>query len=217
MWWFSDGQFADPDDCQCFYECSNLVPFRICCSYSELSPLDTCPVPRVCRRHALQRQPARVRLPRARGLRQQATARAEDNNYKEAYNYNNYNYNYNYNNLGGHLLDVRVGWGVSSGRGEHSGQHDHGGCRQLSGTTSSSSSSSLSSSWQEYCRSLEGCHYFTWYQPMLHCYLLAQCAATEACECCIRWQYFRLDIFLKIFYSGPEFPDVDVATCQLGC
>ena len=41
-------------------------------------------MPRVCRRHALQRQPARVRLPRARGLRQQATARAEDNNNKES-------------------------------------------------------------------------------------------------------------------------------------
>ena len=64
-------------------------------------------MPRVCRRHALQRQPARVRLPRARGLRQQATARAKDNNYKEAYNYNNYNNNNN--DLGGHLLDVRDG------------------------------------------------------------------------------------------------------------
>ena len=110
---FSDGMFADPEDCQCYYECANMIPFRMCCAYSELSPLDTCHVPRVRRRHALQRQPARVRLPRPRRLRQQAASRAEDHNNKETHNYNyNYNYNYynyNYNNLGGHLLDVRDG------------------------------------------------------------------------------------------------------------
>ena len=30
-----NGVFADPDDCQCYYECANLIPSRMCCAAGE--------------------------------------------------------------------------------------------------------------------------------------------------------------------------------------
>ena len=40
---------------------------------------------------------------------------------------------------------------------------------------------------QEYCRESPECAWFTWYGPVLRCYLLASCSPVEQCECCVRW------------------------------
>ena len=39
---------------------------------------------------------------------------------------------------------------------------------------------------QEYCSQSPECEWFTWYKPLLRCYLLASCDPAEECECCIR-------------------------------
>ena len=39
---------------------------------------------------------------------------------------------------------------------------------------------------QEYCSQSPECEWFTWYKPMLRCYLLASCDPPEECECCVR-------------------------------
>merc|ERR1711936_962001 len=157
----SDGVFADPDNCQCYWDCANLDPFHMCCGQDTLfsARLLVCDFAFAvdCGDRPL---PGSTRPPTPTTTKPTTTTQTTTT-----------------------TTSTTPTTTTTTTPGECSEFSDSKTCAITEYTVEGFKHRESAAACQELCRTLQTCLYFTWYDG--GCYLLNSCEDVAPCDCCV--------------------------------